>query len=322
MPPFAVGFLATFIGSFILMSLFLQILRLLGVYVIVEEKQCFVYTLFGKVVGVIDEPGISCLWTKLGLAGFVVNWLGRRYVVDMRLDQQYLRSQPVNSEEGAPMGIGIWYEMFVSDPTAYLFKNVDPRGSLAANVSNSVVRCLSNMPLDEMLVNRHAMSQTVRSEVSAKSQDWGYKLGSVYIRKVHFRDSGMIRQIEAKVVNRLRQVTAAIKQEGDNQVKMITSAADRQAAIQLGVAAARRPAIVGAALARIGQDPEIAHTLFEILETQKVVEGKARVTLTPEGTPMLQQLLAAGPNAGEPAGAAERMAAQPAAAPRQRQPGS
>ena len=48
----------------------------------------------------------------------------------MRLDQEYLRSQPVNSEEGAPMGIGIWYEMYISDPVAFLFKNADPRGSL------------------------------------------------------------------------------------------------------------------------------------------------------------------------------------------------
>src|SRR2546426_6248622 len=37
-------------------------------------------------------------------------------------------------------GIGIWYEMFISDPISYLFKNADPRGSLAANVSNSTVR--------------------------------------------------------------------------------------------------------------------------------------------------------------------------------------
>jgi hypothetical protein len=33
---------------------------------------------------------------------------------------------------------------------------------------------------------------------------------------VHFRDVGMIKQIEEKVVNRLRQVTAAIKQDGTN----------------------------------------------------------------------------------------------------------
>ena len=119
------------------------------------------------------------------------------------------------------MGIGIWYEMFISDPVSYLFKNADPRGSLAANVSNATVRCLSNMKLADMLENRHAMSQTVRAEVSPKSHEWGYRLGSVYIRKVHFRDVGMIKQIEEKVVNRLRQVTSAIKQEGVNQVRII-----------------------------------------------------------------------------------------------------
>ncbi len=31
------------------------------------------------------------------------------------------------------MGIRHLYEMLISDPVAYLFKNADPRGSLAAN---------------------------------------------------------------------------------------------------------------------------------------------------------------------------------------------
>ena len=110
----------------------------------------------------LDEPGLHFLPAKLGPTAFVVNFLGNCYVLDLRLDQEYLRSQPVNSEEGAPMGIGIWYEMWISDPVAYLFKNTDPRGSLRANVSNATVRCLSNMPLAEMLETRHQMSQTVR----------------------------------------------------------------------------------------------------------------------------------------------------------------
>jgi hypothetical protein len=37
----------------------------------------------------------------------------------------------------------------------------------------------------------------------------------------------MIKQIESKVVNRLRQVTSAIKQDGANQVSIITSTAER-----------------------------------------------------------------------------------------------
>lgn len=179
------------------------------------------------------------------------------------------------------MGIGVWYEMSISDPVAYLFKNADPQGSLAANVSNAVVRTLSNMPLAQMLENRHAMSQAVRAEVSPKASEWGYRLGSVYIRKVHFRDQTMIRQIEAKVVNRLRQVTSAILQDGANRVNIITSTAERKAAIEFARAKAVRPQILGQALARIGADPEVRDALFTILELQNLAESKARVTLVP-----------------------------------------
>ena len=93
------------------------------------------------------------------------------------------------------MGVGIWCEMFVRDPVAYLYKNADPRGSLVANLSNASVRCLSNMKLDRMLQDRHEMSRAVREEASAQSHQWGYDVGSVYVRKVHFRDGAMIRQI-------------------------------------------------------------------------------------------------------------------------------
>ena len=286
--------LATFAGCFVLMPLLLGLARALGFYVIVHERRCLVYLLFGKVVAILDEPGLHCLPAKMGLKAFIVNLLGQCYVLDMRLDQEYLRSQPVNSEEGAPMGIGIWYEMFISDPVAYLFKNTDPRGSLAANVSNSTVRCLSNMPLADMLANRHVMSETVRAEVSPKSHEWGYKLGSAYIRKVHFRDAGMIKQIESKVVNRLRQVTSAIKQDGANQVSVIASTAERQAAIEFAKAQAVRPQVVGAALQRISQDPEVMAAMFEVLEAQRIIEGQARITLLSKGAGLLGELLAVG----------------------------
>jgi regulator of protease activity HflC (stomatin/prohibitin superfamily) len=289
---FLIAAFATFLSCFVLVPMVLGLVRMLGVYTIVEERRCQVYVLFGTVVAILDQPGLHFLWANLGWKALLIRWLGRRYVLDMRLDQEYLRSNPVNSEEGAPMGIGIWYEMFISDPVAYLFKNTDPRGSLAANVSNSTVRCLSNMPLEEMLTNRHAMSQTVRNEVSPKSHEWGYRLGSGYIRKVHFRDAAMIKQIENKVVNRLRQVTAAIKQDGANRVSIITSAAEREAAVEFAQAGAIRPRIVGAALQRVSQDAEVAAALFDILEAQKIIEGQATITLLPAGRPVLADLFA------------------------------
>ena len=289
---FLVAIGATIVGLGVLVPLLFGLARVLGLYTIVDERRSRVYVLFGKVLCVLDEPGLHLLPLKIGPAAFIMNWLGRCYVLDMRLDQEYLRSTPVNSEEGAPMGIGMWYEMFIGDAVAYLFKNADPRGSLAANVGSATIRSLSNMKLSAMLENRHAMSQMVRAEVSPKSQDWGYKLGSVYIRKVHFRDKGMIQGIEEKVVNRLRQVTSAIKQDGANQVSVITSTAERQAAIEFAKAAAMRPQIVGEALQKIGREPDIARAMFEILETQRMLDGKAEITLVPRRDGVLGDLLA------------------------------
>ncbi len=79
----------------------------MGFYTIVSERRCRVYVLFGKVLAVLDEPGLHILPTKLGRRAFIVNWLGKCHVLDMRLDQEYLRSQAVNSEEGAPV-FGAW----------------------------------------------------------------------------------------------------------------------------------------------------------------------------------------------------------------------
>jgi regulator of protease activity HflC (stomatin/prohibitin superfamily) len=295
---FLIAAAIAFFGPFILGPIIAAFCRAFGFYTVMQERQCKVYMLFGKVALILKEPGLHFLWLKLGWKAPLINWLGRCHTLDMRLDQEYLRSQAVNSEEGAPMGIGIWYEMFISDPVSYLFKNADPRGSLAANVSNSTVRCLSNLKLARMLENRHAMSQTVREEVSPKSHEWGYQLGSVYIRKVHFRDANMIKQIEEKVVNRLRQVTSAIKQDGANQVSIITSTAERQAAIEFAKAAAMRPRIVGAGLQEIARDPEIARSMFDILEAQKLLDGQADITLVPRGNDLLRQLVALDPGKG------------------------
>ncbi|MBN2574797.1 MAG: SPFH/Band 7/PHB domain protein [Deltaproteobacteria bacterium] len=263
--------LYTFGLSFVLMPILLGLARVFALYVVVRERQCVVFELFGKVRMVLSEPGLHTPWKSMGPFAMLVPFFGKKHTVDMRIDQTYLRSQPVNSEEGSPMGIGVWCEMVVSEPLDYLYKNNDPLGSLRANISNATVRCLSNMKLADMLESRHAMSRLVRQEVSVKSQEWGYQVGSVYIRKVHFRDRGMISQIEQKVVNRLRQVTGAIQQDGANRVNVIRSTAERQAAIEFAKAAATRPHIVGKALGQIAETPFIAKALFEVLETQALL---------------------------------------------------
>jgi hypothetical protein len=59
-------------------------------------------------------------------------------------------------------------------------------------------------------------------------------------------------------------------------------------------AAAIRPRIVGEALKQVAADAEVEAAMFEILEVQKIVESKARVTRIPEKSTILPELLAAG----------------------------
>ncbi len=297
----AVAFV-TFFACLLAVPLLTAMAEFFCLFAIVQERESQVFLLFGRVVGVLSEPGLHFLPVVLGPQSLLIRFFGGVRKVDMRIDQEYLRSQPVNSEEGTPMGIGVWYEMAVSDPVEYLFRNTDPRGSLRANVRNAAVRCLSNMPLQSLLEDRHSMSHRVRDEVSPKSIAWGYQLGSVYIRKVHFRDQQMIQQIEQKVVNRLRQVTSAIRQQGANQVAIIRSGAERTAAKEFAHAAAVRPYLVGKAIQEIAADREILDAVFEILETEKMLHGDVALTvIPPDKDGLLKRLLAAEePAQGQP----------------------
>jgi hypothetical protein len=96
---FLIAVVGTFLGLFVVGPIIFGLCRAFGFYTIVQERQCKVYLLFGKVVLIIDEPGLHLLWFKLGWKAPLINWLGRVHVLDMRLDQEYLRSQPVNSEK-------------------------------------------------------------------------------------------------------------------------------------------------------------------------------------------------------------------------------
>ncbi len=189
----------------------LALARFFGLYAVVPECMTLVFTLFGKVIGSIEEAGLYFPIRRFGIRALIVPIFGKRFEVSTALRQSYLRNQMVNSEEGTPMGVGIWSEMRVNDPVAYLFANTDPEGSLKANVASAAVTTLSNLEMEKLLEDRHSLSRTVRSHVSPLSEKWGYQLGSVYIRKVAFTDSQMVHDITEKVVKRLVQVTSAMR---------------------------------------------------------------------------------------------------------------
>ncbi|WP_153556494.1 SPFH domain-containing protein [Roseimaritima sediminicola] len=265
--------------------------RMFGLYAIVGECEAQVFTLFGKVIGTLDEPGLQFPVAQFGMQALLVPMFGRRNRVSTALRQHYLRGQMVNSEEGTPMGVGIWYEMQVHNPVDYLFVNSNPEGSLQANVASSTISTLSNLEMDKMLEDRHSLSRSVRRTVSPLCEKWGYRLGSVYIRKVHFTDQQMVDNITDKVVKRLVQVTSAMKQDGENRVGLIRSETANKVSQKMAEAKATRPAVVGEALNAIAKDdPEILEAVMEVMETEKLLESGASIDIVPEGMSVITQL--------------------------------
>ncbi|MBT3377078.1 MAG: SPFH/Band 7/PHB domain protein [Lentisphaerae bacterium] len=282
--------IAAVVGLFFI-PIVLGIARAVGIYATVQECESRVFTLFGKVLGTIDTPGLCFPMGQFGARVFLVPLFGRRYSVNTALRQHYLRGQMVNSEEGTPMGVGIWYEMQVNDPVSYLFTNTNPEGSLQANVASSTISALSNLEMETMLENRHSLSRTVRGAVSPLSEKWGYRLGSVYIRKVAFTDQQMVDNITQKVVKRLVQVTSAMKQDGENRVGLIKSETAKKVSQKMAEAAAARPAIVGQALNDISrEDEDILKAVLDVMEIEKLLESGAEVDLVPDDVRLEIQL--------------------------------
>jgi regulator of protease activity HflC (stomatin/prohibitin superfamily) len=291
-----------FVAGLAVIPFALKLVIVFGGYTVVSECEAQVFTLFGKVLGTIDEPGLHFPIRRFGPRAMLIPFFGKRYTVSTALRQHYLRSQMVNSEEGTPMGVGIWYEMQVNDPVAYLFVNANPEGSLQANVASSTISTLSNLEMEKMLEDRHSLSRTVRSTVSPLSEKWGYRLGSVYIRKVAFTDRQMVDNITDKVVKRLVQVTSAMKQDGENRVGLIKSETAFKVSQQMAEASSVRPAVIGQTLNEIArQDPAILETVLQVMETERLLESGARVDVLPDGASVLVQLGEEAPaGAGEP----------------------
>ncbi len=286
-----------FIGGLLAIPILLGVARLLSLYTIVNEQEAVVYTFLGKVMGILDEPGLRFPLMHFGAKALLLPIFGTRQPVSIKLRQRYLRNQMVNSEEGTPMSVGVWYEMQVSDPVAYLFNNADPEGSLEANVASATISTLSNLEMDKLLEDRHQLSRKVRSTVSPLSEKWGFRLGSVYIRKVAFTDREMVDNITDKVVKRLVQVTSAMKQDGENRVGLIKSQTAFKVSEQLAQASATRPAVVGETLNQIAaDDAEVLDALMQVMEAEQLIASAAEVDVLPPEAQVLVSLSGGGPS--------------------------
>ena len=65
---FLIGAVGAFIAMWFVLPILLFCLRLFGLYTIVQEGTCQVFVLFGRVVGILREPGLHILPFQIGLS--------------------------------------------------------------------------------------------------------------------------------------------------------------------------------------------------------------------------------------------------------------
>ena len=87
-----------------------------------------------------------------------------------------------------------------------------------------------------------------------------------------------------------RCIVAAL---ADQRASIIKRGAERTAAAEFAHASSVRPYLVGKAIQEIAKDREILNTVFEILETEKMLDGDVELTLVPSDN-LFAKLLAAG----------------------------
>ncbi|MFD0579557.1 hypothetical protein [Dactylosporangium darangshiense] len=71
------------IAGFLAVPILLGVARAFGAFVIVRERQCIVFELFGTVRLVLDNPGLHFPWLRLGPAAALLPLFGRRHVVEL-----------------------------------------------------------------------------------------------------------------------------------------------------------------------------------------------------------------------------------------------
>ena len=87
MNDFIVAALLMFFSAFVVEFLVRVFGRMFGLFATVQEGTSRVYVLFGKVVCILDEPGLHILPLRMGPKAFIINILGSCRIIDLDDDK-------------------------------------------------------------------------------------------------------------------------------------------------------------------------------------------------------------------------------------------
>jgi regulator of protease activity HflC (stomatin/prohibitin superfamily) len=197
---------------------------------IIREYQRIVLFRLGRVVGT-RGPGVV----------FVIPFLDRPQIVDLREFYLEIPTQRVITKDNAPISIDFITFYRVVDPVDSVVKVQNFSGA-AQNVAATTLRSVvGDMTLDDALSGRDTMLLTLQNKLDETTERWGVKVTNVEVREINPPAGvaeAMTRQMSAERTRRAviteaegAKQAAVTVAEGEKQALILSAEGERQAAI-------------------------------------------------------------------------------------------
>jgi modulator of FtsH protease HflC len=252
---------------------------------VVEQTQQALVTQFGKLVRVVDKPGLH---TKLPFVQTVITF-------DNRLLPYVQPSQEVILGDQRRLIVDSFTMLRITDPLKFYqavgFTEEGISGRLSSVVQSAMRRVLGNNGLLAVLsADRARIMATIRDEVNDEMKGFGVVIEDVRIRRADLPPENTQAILDRMTSERVR-VAKQARAEGAEAATKIRADADRERTVLLAEAQAKADQLRGegeSGASRIyadayGQDPGF----FNFWRTMQAYQaafasGKDRLVLTPD----------------------------------------
>lgn len=246
---FALGALAPFIVS--------RIFHL--VTISVEEESCALVTRFGRLVALLDRPGLQLCWDRWA------PWV-RVHHVSMRRDFRDINNVNVHDAEGSAIVLDLWLEYRIVDAAKALFGVDNWDESLQNLISNCATAILSNRSFQDILIDRTELDQALKAQTADEATRWGISVQRVFIRSIKL-SADVYQQVLDRIAAKLELAKAEIEEMGRTRVAELEAATRLMVATHVADAKGQYPKSIGEALVEIGRQPRVLtayNTLYEL----------------------------------------------------------
>ena len=227
-----------------------------AVSVEVEDEEAVLVTSFGKLVARLATPGLHWFPSR------AMPWV-KTHRVSLRKDFRDFKNVHVNDSRGTTVMIDLWLEFRITDPVKALFEVSDWDRLLQNLVAHAATSILCNREFKQILCDRSELSEVLRGDISDECARWGITVERVYIRNVMLLPE-VSRQIFETVAARLERARADIEEAGRLSVAKLEADTSVRVASLVTQAKGQYPQAIGAALARMGAEPEVLAAYNEL----------------------------------------------------------